>query len=76
MKIASIVIAFVASAAFANPAATGTKTAPAAAPAATTTATEGHGADHGKAATKEKAAHATCSKEDAAAGKCKPEMKK
>lgn len=74
MKIASIIIAFVASAAFANPAATGTKTAPAAAPTATTT--EGHGAEHGKGATKEKAAHTPCTKEDAAAGKCKPEMKK
>jgi hypothetical protein len=72
MKIASIVIAFVASAAFANPAATGTNTG-----AAATAPAEAHGTkEHGKAEKKEKAAHATCSKEDAAAGKCKPEMKK
>ncbi len=73
MKIIAIAFAFVASAALANPGATGT--------------TDAHAAPHGKAMKAEKkttttvketttATTAHCSEADAKAGKCTPEVKK
>ncbi len=79
MKVIAIAIAFVASAAIANPTATGTTTT-----TTETTHAAPHGKAHGKTMKMDKkmdAAHTmtaptACTKEDEKAGKCKPEMTK
>ncbi len=83
MKLFAIAIAFVASAAIANPpATTTTKTETATTTAPTTATTPAGHAGHGTKATTTKktetatTATAPCTKEDAKAGKCKPEMTK